>query len=161
MLFALGVAGTAVLTFTHAGGLDIAGLMYAASLTIIGYQALWFGLLMQTYAESRGILPEARRMRRVRRTLTLERGLIIGVGLLLIGTLVAIISILRWRSVHFGPLDPAQNVRLITPAILGLVLGSQTVLGSFSIGVLGIRTAAPDDPQARAGARSASQTRNT
>jgi glycosyltransferase involved in cell wall biosynthesis len=161
MLFALGVAGTAVLTFTHAGGLDIAGLMYAASLTIIGYQALWFGLLMQTYAESRGILPEARRMRRVRRALTLERGLIIGVGLLLIGTLVAIISILRWRSVHFGPLDSAQNVRLITPAILGLVLGSQTVLGSFSIGVLGIRTAAPDDPQARAGARSVSQTRNT
>ena len=47
---------------------------------IIGYQALWFGLLMQTYAESRGILPEGTRMRRIRRLLTLERGLILGVG---------------------------------------------------------------------------------
>ena len=54
------------LTFGHIGGLDIAGLLYAAALTIIGYQALWFGLLMQTYAESRGILPEERRMRRIR-----------------------------------------------------------------------------------------------
>ena len=119
--------------------------MYAASLTIIGYQALWFGVLMQTYAESRGILPEGH-LRRIRRFLTLERGLIIGAGLLLMGRLVAIISVLRWRSAHFGALHPAQNVRVITPAILGLVLGSQTILGSFSIGVLAIRTAAPDDP---------------
>ena len=54
------------LTFGHIGGLDIAGLLYAAALMIIGYQALWFGLLMQTYAESRGILPEGSRMRRIR-----------------------------------------------------------------------------------------------
>ena len=67
VVFAIGAVGTAVLTFGHIGGLDIAGLLYAASLTIIGYQALWFGLLMQTYAESRGILPEGLRMRRIRR----------------------------------------------------------------------------------------------
>ena len=146
-LFAIGAVGTAVLTFGHIGGLDIAGLLYAAALTIIGYQALWFGLLMQTYAESRGILPEGRRMRRVRRTLTLERGLILGRG--------AVVDrrARRGRSrccaggrPTSAPLNPAQNVRVITPAILGLVLGSQTILGSFSIGVLGIRTAAPDDP---------------
>jgi glycosyltransferase involved in cell wall biosynthesis len=145
-LFVIGAIGTAVLTFGHVGGLDIAGLLYAASLMIIGYQALWFGLLMQTYAESRGILPEGPRMRRVRRAVTLERGLIIGVGLLLIGVLVAIISVLRWRSANFGALNPAENVRVITPAILGLILGSQTILGSFSIGVLGIRTAEPEEP---------------
>jgi hypothetical protein len=143
--FMVGAVGTAVLTFGHIGGLDIAGLLYAASLMIIGYQALWFGLLMQTYAESRGILPEGRRMRRVRQSLTLERGLIVGVGLLLMGVLVAVISVLRWRSAHFGALDPGQNVRVIMPAILGLILGSQTILGSFSIGVLGIRTAVPDE----------------
>ena len=146
VVFALGAVGTTALTFGHVGGLDIAGLLYAASLMIIGYQALWFGLLMQTYAESRGILPEGTRMHRVRRSLTLERGLIVGVALLIIGALVAVISVLRWRSAHFGALNPAQNVRVITPAILGLILGSQTILGSFSIGVLGIRTAAPDEP---------------
>ena len=145
-LFLIGAIGTGILTFGHIGGLDIAGLLYAASLMIIGYQALWFGLLMQTYAESRGILPEGPRMRRVRRAVTLERGLIIGVGLLLIGVLVAIVSVLRWRSANFGALNPAENVRVITPAILGLILGSQTILGSFSIGVLGIRTAEPDEP---------------
>jgi glycosyltransferase involved in cell wall biosynthesis len=145
--FALGAVGTTALTFGHIGGLDIAGLLYAAALMIVGYQALWFGLLMQTYAESRGILPEGTRMHRVRRSLTLERGLITGVVLLLVGVLVAVVSVLRWRSAHFGPLNPAENVRVIVPAILGLVLGSQTILGSFSIGVLGIRTAAPDEPR--------------
>ncbi len=146
VVLAAGAVGTVALTFGHVGGLDIAGLMYASALTIIGYQALWFGLLMQTYAESRGILPEGPRMRRIRRLLTLERGLILGAAMLVVGVLVAIISVLRWRSAHFGPLNPAQNVRVITPAILGLVLGSQTILGSFSIGVLAIRTAAPDEP---------------
>ena len=101
---------------------------------------------MQTYAESRGILPAGLRMRRIRNFLTLERGLILGALLLLVGVFVAIVSVLRWRSAGFGALNPTQNVRVITPAILGLVLGSQTVLGSFSIGVLAIRTAAPDDP---------------
>jgi len=144
--FTVGAVGTTALTFGHVGGLDIAGLLYAAALTIIGYQALWFGLLMQTYAESRGILPAGVRMRWIRRTLTLERGLILGLALLVMGVLVAIVSVLRWRSAGFGALNPGQNVRVITPAILGLVLGSQTVFGSFSIGVLAIRTAAPDDP---------------
>jgi glycosyltransferase involved in cell wall biosynthesis len=146
VVLTIGAVGTTVLTFGHIGGLDIAGLLYAASLTIIGYQALWFGLLMQTYAESRGILPEGGRMHRVRKLLTLERGLILGAALLLMGALVAVISVLRWRSAGFGALNPGQNVRVITPAILGLVLGSQTILGSFSIGVLAIRTAAPDEP---------------
>ncbi len=147
VLFAFGTVGTVALTFGHIGGLLIAGLLYAAALMIIGYQALWFGLLMQTYAESRGILPETHRMRRVRKELTLERGLIGGAVLLLIGAIALVISFLRWRAADYGPLNPTENVRVITPAILGLVLGSQTILGSFSIGVLGIRTAAPDEPR--------------
>jgi glycosyltransferase involved in cell wall biosynthesis len=147
VVFAFGTVGTVALTFGHIGGLLIAGLLYAAALMIIGYQALWFGLLMQTYAESRGILPENRRMRRVRKELTLERGLIGGAVLLLLGAIALVISFLRWRAADYGPLNPAENVRVITPAILGLVLGSQTILGSFSIGVLGIRTAAPDEPR--------------
>ena len=146
VLFSVGLGVAGVLTFGHIGGLDIAGLLYAAAFTIIGYQGLWFGVLMQTYAESRGILPEGLRMRRIRHFLTLERGLILGVLLLLVGLFVAVVSVLRWRNADFGALDPSQNVRVITPAILGLVLGSQTVLGSFSIGVLAIRTAAPDEP---------------
>jgi glycosyltransferase involved in cell wall biosynthesis len=144
LAFSVGFIGATILTFGHIGGLDIAGLLYFAALTIIGYQALWFGLLMQTYAESRGILPEGRqRMTRIRKALTLERGLILGVLLIMVGLFVAIVSVLRWRSADFGALNPTQNVRVIVPAILGLVLGAQTVLGSFSIGVLGIRTAQP------------------
>jgi len=120
-------------------------LLVFTALTIIGYQALWFGLLMQTYAESRGILPPGR-MKGIRQYLTLERGLILGVLMIMVGLFVAVVSVVRWRNANFGALNPTENVRVIVPAILGLVLGAQTVLGSFSIGVLAIRTAAPDDP---------------
>ena len=113
---------------------------------IIGYQALWFGLLMQTYAETRGILPKRQRLNRIHHVLTLERGLILGVGLIVFGVIVAIVSFFRWRQADFGALNPGTNVRTITPAILGLVLGAQTILGSFSIGVLAIRTTADEPP---------------
>jgi glycosyltransferase involved in cell wall biosynthesis len=146
LAFSIGAVGATILTFGHIGGLDIAGLLYASALTIIGYQALWFGLLMQTYAESRGILPPGR-MTGIRRYLTLERGLILGVALILVGLFVAVVSVVRWRNANFGALNPTENVRVIVPAILGLVLGAQTVLGSFSIGVLGIRTAEPTTPR--------------
>jgi glycosyltransferase involved in cell wall biosynthesis len=151
-LIALGVGavGTATLTFGHIGSLDIAALLYAAALMIIGYQALWFGLLMQSYAETRGILPQRSHMNRIHRVLTLERGLILGVGLIAFGVVLAILSFIRWREANFGTLNPGTNVRTITPAILGLVLGAQTILGSFSIGVLAIRTTADEQPIARA-----------
>jgi glycosyltransferase involved in cell wall biosynthesis len=142
---ALGAVGTVTLEFGHIAGLDIAGLLYSAALMVIGYQALWFGLLMQTYAETRGILPMRAGPSRVQRFLKLERGLVLGVGLIMFGVLGAVLSVIRWRQADFGALNPGTNVRSITPAILGLVMGSQTILGSFSIGVLAIRTAA-DEP---------------
>jgi len=147
-VLAIGAVGTATLTFGHIGSLDIAALLYAAALMIIGYQALWFGLLMQSYAETRGILPQRSHVNRIHRVLTLERGLILGVGLIVFGLIVALLLFIRWRQADFGTLNPGTNVRTITPAILGLVLGAQTILGSFSIGVLAIRTTA-DEPVAR------------
>lgn len=137
----IGAVGTTALTFGYVGHLDIAGLLYAAALMIIGYQALWFGLLMQSYAETRGILPVRARVNRFERALSLERGLVFGAGMIVFGLIVALLSFIRWRQANYGALNPGTNVRTITPAILGLVMGSQTILGSFSIGVLSIRTA--------------------
>jgi glycosyltransferase involved in cell wall biosynthesis len=145
----IGAVGTTALTFGYVGRLDIAGLLYAAALMIIGFQALWFGLLMQSYAETRGILPARARVNRFERAFTLERGLVFGVALIGFGLVVALLSFLRWRQADFGKLNPGTNVRTITPAILGLVMGSQTILGSFSIGVLSIRTA-DEQPAPRA-----------
>jgi glycosyltransferase involved in cell wall biosynthesis len=149
LVLAVGTVGTTALTFGYVGRLDIAGLLYAASLMIIGYQALWFGLLMQNYAETRGILPMRARVNRIQRRLTLERGLLLGVGMIAFGLIVALLSFIRWRQADYGALNPGTNVRTITPAILGLVMGSQTILGSFSIGVLSIRTA-DEQPAPRA-----------
>jgi glycosyltransferase involved in cell wall biosynthesis len=145
----IGAVGTTALTFGYVGRLDIAALLYAAALMIIGYQALWFGLLMQSYAETRGILPLRARENRFERAFTLERGLVFGAALIVFGVMVALLSFLRWRQADFGTLNPGTNVRTITPAILGLVMGSQTILGSFSIGVLSIRTA-DEQPAPRA-----------
>jgi glycosyltransferase involved in cell wall biosynthesis len=154
---AVGGLGVLALEIGHIGGLDIAGMLYASALVVIGYQALWFGLLMQTYAESRGILPPRAHPSRLLKFLKLERGIIIGAGLLVIGAAFAVVSVLRWRAAGYGVLNASENVRVIAPAVLGLVTGSQTILGSFSIAVLAIRTTPPDELAAkRSPARAAS-----
>ena len=123
-------------------GLDLGGLIYAASFTVIGYQAIVFPVLTKVYAERVGLLPAGSLYPRLRRLLHLEVGLFIGLALMVLGLIGAVAFFMRWRSTGFGNLSrPEQSVRIVVPATVGLVLGSQTVLGSlfFSILTLGTR----------------------
>lgn len=139
LVFLVGAVGTSALIIGPIGRLDIGALLYAAALTIIGYQALWFAVIVKTYAVAEGFLPEGRRSEWIAGALTLERGLMLGFAMILIGVVLAVASLVRWRGQGYGALDPNQTVRTVLPAVLGLVLGSQTILGSFSSSVLAIR----------------------
>jgi len=146
LVFAVGAVGSVALTIGPIGRLDVGALLYASALTIIGYQALWFAVIVKTYAVTEGFLPEGRRSGWVARVLTLERGLMLGFAMIVVGLVIAIVSLVRWSGVDYGALDPNQTVRTVTPAVLGLVLGMQTILGAFSSSVLAIRVA-PAEPE--------------
>jgi hypothetical protein len=45
-------------------------------------------------------------------------------------------AVIHWERESFGPLEPAQVMRIIIPAGLAMCLGFQTVLSSFFLGVL-------------------------
>jgi amino acid transporter len=77
-------------------------------------------------------------MQRAFRLLNLERGLIIGVVLLVAGIVMAIYGFLHWGSVDFGSLDARDAVRMAIPAATLSVLGVQTIMASFFLSVLGL-----------------------
>jgi hypothetical protein len=67
----------------------------------------------------------------------LERGLVVGVVLLLVGVAGAIISFVRWQQKDFGSLDFELQLRIVVPSALALVLGSWAILSSFLASILG------------------------
>lgn len=119
-----------------------AGALVAASvLTVIGYQAVLFACLTKIHARAEGFLPPDPRFERVFRYVRLETGLAAGVAMFVLGVGAAVVAYLGWRDAHWGELEAGWTVRTAVPAALGLVLGSQTVLSSFFLSILGLRRA--------------------
>ncbi len=118
---------------------DIHTLLAGSGLFIIGYQAVVFAILTKVFAIAEGLLPEDPALTRVFRYITLEVGLIVGFVLILASLAGAGYSVWTWRVLGFGNLRASETMRTFIPAITAGVIGSQTVLASFYLSILGLR----------------------
>jgi len=145
---AIGVIFTAILVrgpITVGGsGFDIGSLLYAVALTVVGYQAVLFAILSRVYAQAEGFLPTNPRFDAFQRRLSMEKGVTIGLAVFAFGLIVSVISLFRWSNADFGSLPPDQSIRTVTPGVLGLMLGSQTILSGLFLSLLRIRIVRPD-----------------
>lgn len=89
--------------------LSVNTLVYAAAATIIGFQAVTFALFTKIYAVAKGFLPADSRLDRLAGRFRLERGLGAGIAVLLVGLVVGVVSLLRWRDQGFGELETARR----------------------------------------------------
>lgn len=131
-------------------GFDIGTLLYAVASLVIGYQAILFAVLTRFYGERAGLLPPGSLQSRLGWILRTERMLILGLVMMVLGALAALASFLRWRNEGFGSLDASQSIRIAAPATAGLILGSQTILVAFFLGVLQTPSRADRLPSATA-----------
>ena len=120
-------------------GFDVQTLLYAAVSVVIGFQAMIFALFTKVFAISEGLLPEDPRINKLFQTVTLERGIITGIVLVLGGLAGSIYAVSFWDENAFGPLDPSKTLRIIIPSITALIVGCQTILSSFFLSVLVLR----------------------
>lgn len=118
--------------------LDLSALVYSAGMTIVGFQAVTFALFTKVYAVAKGFLPADDRIDRLGGRFKLERGLWLGFAMFLAGIFTTIVSFIRWRNAGWVNLDPSDQLRVVVPAMLGLVLGTSTILSSFFLSILGM-----------------------
>jgi glycosyltransferase involved in cell wall biosynthesis len=118
--------------------LDVHTLTYAAAAVLIGFQSIAFAVFTKVFAITEGLLPEDPRVNRIFSVVTLEVGLVVGVGFLLAGLVASIWALSSWGAHSFGTLDPSQMLRVIIPGALALALGCQIILTSFFLSVLGL-----------------------
>jgi hypothetical protein len=124
-------------------GFDVGTMIYAAGFAILGYQAVLFSVMTKLFGAREGLLPMSARYRQLVERFSVERGLILGIVIFLAGILLTVVQVIRWGGADFGAMDAGQTVRTAIPAVLGLVLGFQTIMFSMFTGVLGIPTAEP------------------
>ncbi|HEX5409139.1 MAG TPA: glycosyltransferase family 2 protein [Gemmatimonadaceae bacterium] len=142
LLILLGLLGYAVaLPGLRISGInfDVHTLLFASLAIICGYQSVLFAVMTKIFAISQGLLPEDRRMTRLFEIVNLERGLIAGAILMLIGLAFLAIAVAEWYGRHFGNLDYERTMRWVIPGVTLTALGFQTVLSSFFFSILGMK----------------------
>ncbi len=147
-LFLIGIVTVGALIFSpiRVGSVtfDAVTTVYAAAFAMVGYQSMLFAVLSRLYAQHEGLLPPSQRFRGFAARFSVERGLCVGLGLVLAGLAFAAVQVARWAHTGFGELNASDTIRLAVPVTLAIVLGLQTVLSSMFIGILTIKTARPD-----------------
>ena len=118
--------------------LDVSALVYAMAAVLIGFQAILFAAFSRAFVANEGLMPPSPGMQKAFKVMNLERGLIIGLLLLIVGVALAIYGFIHWGSSDFGALDARDAIRLAVPAATLSVLGFETIMGSFFLSVLGL-----------------------
>lgn len=126
-------------------GFDIHTMLYAAGATVLGVQLVLFSLLARTVGVLKSQLPMTRPLVRFLQVFTLERGILLGLSLGLVGFGLAVYSVESWAHARLGALDPATMMRVAIPSVTLMLAGAEIVFASFLLGFIDVRTGQPGD----------------
>jgi hypothetical protein len=136
LLLGVGVLGMAVLSVgpLTVGPVvfDVQTMIVASAAVVLGVQGTGLALATRAFAARLGLLPPSARLDRLLDRFALERGLVVGALLSLVGCLFFIAAVVHWQGTGFGRLA-LDEIR--TP-LIGLVLvvsGAQMILVSFML----------------------------
>ncbi len=125
---------------------NVGTLAVACMTVIVGFQLVAFAFFTKVFAIAEGLLPDDPKLTRVFKIFTLEKGIILGLLVLLAGIVLLARSVWIWKQFGFGELSPEDNLRRLIPAATLVVLGIQTIFSSFFMSALGLKTATRKPP---------------
>nr|AGU10029.1 Glycosyl transferase family 2 [uncultured organism] len=142
-LAGIGALGVGVLATgsVEIGGIELSAttMLFAAMAVLLGSQLIGFGVLARLYGVASNLWPGSASVERFRARFSVERGCIAGGLLVALGLAGTGVALVRWGDAGFGAMEPVRLMRLAIPAMLGTVLGLQTVFTSFLIGLIDSR----------------------
>jgi glycosyltransferase involved in cell wall biosynthesis len=112
--------------------LDVHTLLIASLAGLMGWQCVLLATLASIFAAREGMMPPYPQLER----LTVERGLVFGLVLSVIGVALIAAVIVQWWRVNFGPLDYPFTMRLVVPGVTFVAIGFQTAMAALMAGVL-------------------------
>ena len=119
-------------------GFGVHTMLYSSAMILVGFNMIMFSRFTRGYARSTGFIP-VRPEGKLSKFFTVEKGILIGVILFIIGIVCSVMAVCVWAKTSYGVLDPDKMMRLTIPAFTAIVLGLQLALSSFFIGILQIK----------------------
>jgi glycosyltransferase involved in cell wall biosynthesis len=117
---------------------DYHTLLYSASAIVLGYQSLLLFAFAKLMAVESGLHPLRARFWTLEDRGTLERFVVIGAMLSLIGVVLGIIAAGKWSLSGFGNLHPTATIRLVICSVVFMLVGAQTALAGFFFGLMNL-----------------------
>ena len=120
-------------------GFDTNTMLVCFMLQVVGLQVFFFGLFARVFAVSEGLLPKtATPLDHFYKWFTLERGVLLGLLIFLVGLAKLIMAVLSWKTAHFGAMSYPESLRQVIPAVTMITIGVQVIFSSFFLSILGI-----------------------
>ncbi len=126
--------------------LNVGTLMMACMAVVVGFQLVAFAFFTKVFAIAEGLLPDDPKFSRVFKFFNLEKGILLGLAVLVAGMLLFLRAVWIWRQHDYGALDYEQNLRRLIPAATLIVLGVQAIFSSFFMSALGLKTQSRKPP---------------
>ena len=87
-----------------------------------------------------GIVSQKNEFLRMVSQATLERCLIAGRTLILIGLILGVKALMTWSNADFGPLSVVRTMRLVIPSGMLITVGLHLIYGAFFLNLLYVRS---------------------
>ncbi len=142
ILMLMGLIGTIAFIFgdVHISSvvLSINSRLYFGAMFVVGFQIIIFSLFAKVYAINSGMHPKGDKFTNILQKITLEKGLVLGIILTLIGIGLSIYAIIIWKNQSFGNLNPLDVMPITINAVYLIIVGIQMAFASFILGILNI-----------------------
>ena len=124
---------------TRSVGLDVHTMLCAATMVILRYQLVLFGMFARVFASIERLNPKQSLSLDLFRIFTLEKGIAVGLIGSFLGMIPVILEVWNWAETDFGVQDYKTAMRLLIPGVTFVILGVQTVFGSFLLSLLALK----------------------
>ena len=115
---------------------DVHFMVLGSVLAILGYQIINLGLFAKAISFTRDFVVRDEFILRFYQAFTLEKGIYLGLALLLIGLVLNGLVLYNWLKANFGPL---QQMREALVGMTFIILGFQTIFSSFLLSMVRIK----------------------
>jgi hypothetical protein len=118
---------------------DVHTLLFSSGVALIGFQFVLFYGLTKVFTVENGLLPKSNKYDNLFRSITMEKGLILGFLLMLVGVILSINAYTNWQEINFGDITNNGILRIVIPAVTTMILGVQVILFSLFFSILGLK----------------------
>ena len=117
-------------------------MLFSAIAVILGYQSVLFSLFACNFAKNNGLLIGDNfkcSKKQKQKKFSLEKNVAYGLALFISGCILAFLAVAVWGRGGFAKFDPRFGLKFVIPSTALMVLGVQSLMASFFLGILNLQ----------------------